>query len=120
MDFQEYFPIWDRLAPEHQAMISSSLMERSVKKGTVLHNGDMDCTGLLLIKQGQLRAYILSEEGREITLFRVDSGGTCILSAACVFRGIEMENRLWPTGSGHRRRCVLLDWGCSLPNGGQT
>ena len=68
MDFQEYFPIWDRLAPEHQAMISSSLMERSVKKGTVLHNGDMDCTGLLLIKQGQLRAYILSEEGREITV----------------------------------------------------
>ena len=36
------------------------------------------------------------------------------------FLGIEMENRLWPTGSGHRRRCVLLDWGFSLPNEGQT
>ena len=91
MDFQEYFPIWDRLTPEHQAMISNSLMERSVKKGTVLHNGDMDCTGLLLIKQGQLRAYILSEEGREITVYRLFDRDMCLFSASWMLRSVQFS-----------------------------
>ena len=58
MDFQGYFPIWDKLAPGHQEMLLDNLTERNIKKGAVIHNGDMDCTGLLLVRSGQLRAYI--------------------------------------------------------------
>ena len=61
MDFQSYFPVWNKLTPAQQERILGSLMERRVSKGTVIHNGSMDCTGLLLVKSGQLRAYILSE-----------------------------------------------------------
>ena len=67
MTFQDYFPIWNKLQTDQQDRIRSNLNFRTVKKGTILHNGDMDCTGLLLVKAGQLRAYILSDEGREIT-----------------------------------------------------
>ena len=63
MDFQSYFPVWNKLTPAQQERILGSLMERRVSKGTVIHNGSMDCTGLLLVKSGQLRAYILSDEG---------------------------------------------------------
>ncbi len=56
---------------DQQARILGNLAFRSVPKGTILHNGDADCTGLLLVKSGQLRAYILSDEGREITLYRL-------------------------------------------------
>ena len=69
MDFQSYFPVWNKLTPAQQERILGSLMERRVSKGTVIHNGSMDCTGLLLVKSGQLRAYILSDEGREITIY---------------------------------------------------
>lgn len=64
---------------------------RSAPKGTVLHNGDMDCTGLLLVKSGQLRAYILSDEGREITLYRLFERDICLFSASCMLRSIQFD-----------------------------
>ena len=84
MTFQDAFPVWDKLQSDQQARIF-----RSVKKGTMLHNGDEDCTGLLLVKSGQLRAYILSEEGREITLYRLFDRDLCLFSASCIMRSIQ-------------------------------
>ena len=49
MEFQAVFPVWDKLTKPQQDCLLGSLITRSVKKGTVLHNGSMDCTGLLLI-----------------------------------------------------------------------
>ena len=91
MTFQDAFPIWDRLRPDQQDRIRSALIVRSVEKGTTLHNGNADCTGLLLIKSGQLRAYMLSEEGREITLYRLFDRDLCLFSASCMMRSIQFE-----------------------------
>ena len=89
MEFSNYFPIWDKLTPEQQNTLSASVMARSVKKGTVIHNGELECTGVLVVRSGQLRAYILSPEGREISLFRLFDMDLCMLSAACVLRSIQ-------------------------------
>lgn len=80
-----------------------SLIARKVEKGSVIHNGSMDCTGLLVVESGQLRAYILSDEGREITLYRLFDRDICLLSASCMIRSIrfdvtvvaEKDTRLW-------------------------
>ena len=37
----------------------------------MIHNGTVECIGILLVRSGQLRAYILSDEGREISLYRL-------------------------------------------------
>ena len=94
MTFQDYFPIWNKLQTDQQDRIRSNLNFRTVKKGTILHNGDMDCTGLLLVKAGQLRAYILSDEGREVTLFRLYPGELCVLSASCVISQITFDTQM--------------------------
>ena len=91
MDFQDYFPIWNKLNSDHQKQILDTLTTRTVKKGTVVHNGGNDCTGLLLVKSGQLRAYILSEEGREITIYRLFDRDMCLFSASCMMRSIQFE-----------------------------
>lgn len=91
MEFQSCFPIWDRLDTEQQARILGSLVSHRVKKGTVIHNGSMDCNGLLLIKSGQLRVYILSDEGREITLYRLFELDMCLFSASCMLRSIQFD-----------------------------
>ena len=91
MTFQDCFPIWDRLDADQQARILGNLVFRSVRKGTILHNGNADCTGLLLVKSGQLRAYILSDEGREITIYRLFDRDLCLLSASCIMRSIQFE-----------------------------
>jgi len=91
MEFQDYLPIWKKLDPEQQKQILSSLITRRIEKGTVIHDGSMDCTGLLLVKSGQLRVYILSEEGREITVYRLFERDMCLFSASCIMRSIQFE-----------------------------
>ena len=91
MTFQDAFPIWDQLQPDQQERIGNALIFRSAEKGTTLHSGDADCTGLLLVKSGQLRAYMLSEEGREITLYRLFDRDLCLFSASCMMRSIQFE-----------------------------
>ena len=91
MEFQDYFPVWEKLTSVQQQQLQGSAISRTVKKGTVLHNGNLDCTGLLLIRHGQLRSYILSDEGREITLYRLFDRDICLFSASCMMRSIQFE-----------------------------
>ena len=91
MTFQEAFPVWNKLHSGQQDLILSNLRFQAVKKGTMLHNGDAECTGLILVKSGQLRAYILSDEGREITLYRLFDRDLCLFSASCIMRSIQFE-----------------------------
>lgn len=91
MEFKNYFPIWNKLTTDQQNRIQSSLITRRVEKGTIIHNGNADCTGLLLVKSGQLRAFILSDEGREITIYRLFHMDMCLFSASCMMRSIQFE-----------------------------
>lgn len=91
MKLQDYFPVWEKLTPAQQKQLEDSRLSRTVKKGTVLHSGSADCTGLLLIRKGQLRAYILSDEGREITIYRLFERDICLFSASCIMRSIQFE-----------------------------
>ncbi len=91
MSLAENFPIWDKLTKEQQDRISQVTTLNKIKKGTVIHNGSMDCLGMLLIRSGQLRAYILSEEGREITIYRLFEHDVCLLTASCVMPNIQFE-----------------------------
>lgn len=91
MDFEHCFPIWDKLSPVQKNRLLGSLITRQVKKGTILHNGSSDCSGLFLIQSGQLRAYILSDEGREITVYRLFDRDMCLLSASCMIHSIQFD-----------------------------
>lgn len=91
MDFESCFPVWNDLNAEQQQRLRGALTERSAKKGTVIHNGSADCTGLFLVRSGQLRAYILSEEGREVTLYRLFERDMCLFSASCMMRSIQFD-----------------------------
>lgn len=91
MDFQSYFPIWSKLNQAQQSRILDSLISRRVEKGTVIHNGSVDCTGLILVKSGQLRAYLLSDEGREITMYRLFDRDMCLFSASCMMHSLQFD-----------------------------
>ncbi|MBE6921832.1 MAG: Crp/Fnr family transcriptional regulator [Ruminococcaceae bacterium] len=89
MDIANYFPIWDKLTPAQQQRIASTTILHTVSGGTLLHDGGPDCLGLLLVKSGQLRAYMLSEEGREITISRFFEMDICLFSASCVMSNMQ-------------------------------
>ncbi len=91
MDFAEAFPLWNALNEAQQGRLQSAVALKRVAKGTIIHNGSADCTGLLLINAGQLRAFILSEDGREITIYRLFDMDICLFSAACMMRNIQFD-----------------------------
>ena len=91
MNFSDFFPMWNKLTPDQQNRLKDTASFRSIKKGTVIHNGSMDCIGLLLIQSGQLRAYILSEEGLEVTIYRLFEMDICLFSASCIMPSIQFE-----------------------------
>lgn len=91
MGFERYFPVWNKLTREKQEEISGAAFARNVKKGTVLHGRGEDCTGLILVESGQLRAFILSDEGREVTIYRLFEMDICLLSAPCMIQSLQFE-----------------------------
>ncbi len=88
--FRENFPFWDDLSEIEQDTFINSSQYISFRKGTNIHNGN-ECTGIILIRSGSLRLYILSDEGKEITLYRLFPGEMCMLSASCVLNNITFD-----------------------------
>ena len=84
MAFSEYLPFWGKLSREQQERITGVVEHRTVAKDTRIHDSSAECLGLVMVKSGQLRAYILSEDGREITIGRLFEYDVSLLSASCV------------------------------------
>ena len=84
MEYAEYLPIWDKLTADQQQRIANVIEHRKIKAGTQIHDSSSECLGLVIVRSGQLRAYILSEDGREITISRLFEYDVSLLSASCV------------------------------------
>ena len=82
---------WDNLKPIEQQLILDYTMPLTYKQGTTIHGGNRDCIGVLLVKSGTLRTYLLADEGKEVTLYRLSSGDICILSASCLLKNITFD-----------------------------
>lgn len=91
LELAQCLPVWEKLSAQDRQQLSSAAVLRSAKPGELVHSGEADCLGLLAIRQGQLRAFILSEQGREVTLYRLFSGDICLFSAACVIKNLQFD-----------------------------
>ena len=91
MEFAEYIPFWDKLTDAQQQRIAGVIERRAVKKGTHIHDSSADCLGLVLVRHGQLRTYILSEDGREVTISRLFAYDISLLSASCVMPDMQFN-----------------------------
>ena len=71
---KDHFSAWDHLDKQEQETLLSNTTSVHYAKGASIHCGHDDCIGLLLIQSGMLRTYMLSEEGKEVTLYRCGPG----------------------------------------------
>lgn len=90
MNFASYFPIWNKLNEQEQALLKNSVYEKNIEAGTLVKSGG-DCLGLMLVKSGQLRAYVQSDDGKEVTLYRLLSRDMCLFSASCMMKNIQFD-----------------------------
>ena len=91
MEFSEYLPFWNQLSVQQQQLIAEVVEYRKVAKGTHIHDSSSECLGLVMVRSGQLRTYILSEDGREITLSRLFEYDVSLLSASCVMPDLQLN-----------------------------
>ena len=90
-EFEAHLPFWPHLTADQRALLVSGTSRRSFRAGENVHGRTGDCTGILLVLSGELRSYFLSEDGREVTLYRLLPGSLCILSASCVLETITFD-----------------------------
>ena len=89
-----FLPFWDDLSADHKEDIVQHMAQRIFPKESVLRPYDaseQECLGFVLVKEGQLRAFMLSESGKEVTLYRLFALDVCLFSAACVMRNIQFD-----------------------------
>ena len=87
-------PFWKDLTERERETVQRSAVTRRYEKGALIHDGGSECLGLVLVLSGELRTYLLSDEGREITLFRLYPNDLCVLSASCVISQISFDTQM--------------------------
>ena len=83
---REYLPFWARLTEGQQRRLEEGAAVRRFARGEMVYGGGTECAGLILPTEGQLRAYMLTDEGRELTLYRLFPRDMCLFSASCMMR----------------------------------
>ena len=87
-------PYWEHLTESEKKQAESAAYVRHYEPGEQLYGPDVECVGMIHILKGKTRAYLLSDEGREVTLFHVVENDNCIISASCVLAQINFESHM--------------------------
>ena len=88
--YKEYFPFWKVLSDNDKKYLCDNSSIVHFEREQAVHN-NTECSGLYIVKSGKLRLYMLSEDGKEITLYRLSPGDICMLSASCVLQSITFD-----------------------------
>ncbi len=90
-DIKQVLDFWDKLSEHERSIIAENTVSVTYKRGETVYSAAKECVGVLIIKSGELRTYILSEEGKDISLYRLTKGEVCILSASCLIKNITFD-----------------------------
>ena len=85
------FIIWNKLSDNEKNSLINYSKIISYKKGDIIHKGDLTCLGLIIVVDGSLRAYLSSENGKQITLYRLYNNDICLFTASCIMKDINFE-----------------------------
>ncbi|MBE5816330.1 MAG: Crp/Fnr family transcriptional regulator [Clostridiales bacterium] len=88
--YKSIFPFWETISREDRDYICDNSVNLFYKKGTTIHDGS-ECSGVFILRSGSLRIYIMSEDGKDVTLYRLHQGDMCMLSASCVLQAITFD-----------------------------
>lgn len=88
--YREIFPFWEKISDGDREYICQNSYSITYPKGKTIHDGD-ECSGVILVRSGRIRLYMMSEEGKDITLYRLHKGDLCMLSASCVLSAVTFD-----------------------------
>lgn len=88
--YSNMLAFWNKISESEKEFICKNSADIVYKKGTTIHDST-ECSGVIFVQSGCLRVYMMSEEGKAITLYRLYKGDMCMLSASCVLSAITFD-----------------------------
>ena len=88
--YKQIFPFWEELPDTDKDYLCTHSRTVTYPRGKIVQDGS-GCAGVILVQRGSLRLYMMSDEGKDITLYRLQAGDMCMLSASCVLEAITFE-----------------------------
>ena len=90
-------PYWELLTEKEKKLVSENSYLRRFTSGELVHGGGRDCLGQVTVISGELRNYLLSDEGKEVTLFMLRRGEPCVLSSSCILSQLTFDTQISAT-----------------------
>lgn len=84
-------PFWANLTPEEKAIVSQRAITKRFSKNQLISSNSSACLGVILILSGGIRVSLISDEGREVTLYRAHANEFCVSTAFCVIQQLTFE-----------------------------
>ncbi|MTK09127.1 MAG: Crp/Fnr family transcriptional regulator [Hungatella sp.] len=91
MTLGDYLPFWNKLTEKQREKLSAKSKKLRFQKGMLVHGESDECSGFLLVTEGQLRVFTISDEGRELTLYRLFERDICLFSGSCMVKNIQFD-----------------------------
>lgn len=83
-DLTTIFPALAALEPAARRVLDEGVRPVTVPPGTTVFADGSACEAFLLVLDGSVRVQKVAENGREIVLYRVEPGQTCVLTTTCL------------------------------------
>lgn len=113
LDRYEFFPL---LTEEQQQALLADATEHELAKDTFLLETGRNCDDVLFVGRGNVRVFVTGENGRDVTLYYIEPGGSCPINmSSALFRqpaaanAITTDNVLAITLPGRSFRELVSD-----------
>ena len=85
-------PFWDHLNHAEKDLLQNNAYIRSFDRDSyIIHSKAGEDIGLMMLIEGRIRAFLLSPDGREITLFSLHDQSICIFSVLSLFNQLSFQ-----------------------------
>lgn len=87
----EKYDFWEKLTQEQKQFLKERVKWNQYQEGQFVTGTGSDCLGMFLVQRGTMRVYLLSEEGKEATVFRIHEGELCMMSGSCLLSSLPFD-----------------------------
>ncbi len=88
------FKIWPKLTENEKKELIKNAQIINYTKGDIIYHGAATCIGLIIIRKGIIRAFLSSDTGKQITLYKLFKNDICLFSAGCIMKDINFDINL--------------------------
>jgi CRP/FNR family transcriptional regulator len=81
------FPVFRGMRRDLVLSLIHAGHSQAIRRGSRIYSEGDNCQGIAFVLSGEIRVYKAGETGREITLYELGPGETCILNASCILSG---------------------------------